>query len=76
MFFRALVLGVVTPLALHQVSAMAVAAFNNENRLRDEANLAAFFKEQGLEVYSPKVDAFRTRVQKAYSGVGSLDGLA
>jgi len=47
-------------------AASAAAAFNNENRLRDEANLVAFFKEQGLQVYEPDVDAFRTKVQKAY----------
>ncbi len=32
----------------------------NENQLVD------FFKEQGLKVYEPDVDAFRTRVQKMY----------
>ncbi|PRD43329.1 C4-dicarboxylate ABC transporter [Phyllobacterium phragmitis] len=41
-------------------------AYNDENRIRDEAELVAFFKEQGLSVYEPNRDAFRERVQKAY----------
>jgi tripartite ATP-independent transporter DctP family solute receptor len=47
-------------------AARAAAQFNNENRLRDEANLVAFFKEQGMQVYPPDVAAFRSRVQKMY----------
>lgn len=47
-------------------AAKAAAQFNNENRLRDEAQLVAFFKEQGMQVYAPDVDAFRSRVQKMY----------
>ena len=31
-----------------------------------EAELGDFFKAQGLKVYSPNLDAFRTQVQKAY----------
>jgi len=51
---------------LVQNAANAAAQFNNENRLRDEANLVAFFKEKGLKVYKPDVAAFRARVQKLY----------
>lgn len=40
--------------------------YNNENRIKDEAELVKFFKEQGLEVYKPDVDAFRKRVQAEY----------
>ncbi len=40
--------------------------FNNENRIKDEEELLEFFKKQGLKVYSPDVDAFRTHVQKVY----------
>jgi TRAP-type C4-dicarboxylate transport system substrate-binding protein len=40
--------------------------WNTENRLKDEAELVAFFKEKGLKVYTPDVDAFRSTVQKAY----------
>ena len=31
-----------------------------------ESELGSFFKAQGLKVYSPNLDAFRTQVQKAY----------
>lgn len=41
-------------------------AFNNENRIKDEKELLAFFKDQGLKVYAPDVEAFRTHVQKVY----------
>ncbi|MEP3279004.1 MAG: sialic acid TRAP transporter substrate-binding protein SiaP [Stappiaceae bacterium] len=37
-----------------------------ETILANEAELVNFFKEQGLQVYTPDVDAFRTRVQKMY----------
>ncbi len=47
-------------------AARAAAQFNNQNRIRDEANLVAFFKDNGLKVYQPDVDAFRARVQKMY----------
>ena len=47
-------------------AAQAAAQFNNENRLRDEAQLVAFFKGKGLNVYEPDVAAFRDRVQKMY----------
>lgn len=40
--------------------------YNNENRIRDEAELVQFFKDQGLDVYKPDVDAFRKRVQAEY----------
>ncbi len=44
----------------------AAVAFNNEKRIQDERELLEFFKGQGLKVYSPDVDAFRTHVQKVY----------
>ncbi len=34
----------------------------------NEAELVSFFEEQGLKVYEPDVDAFRTAVQTAYEG--------
>lgn len=51
-----------------KVLAAAVKArdYNNENRIKDEAELVRFFKEQGLEVYKPDLDAFRKRVQAEY----------
>jgi tripartite ATP-independent transporter DctP family solute receptor len=48
-------------------TAIAVAVkFNNENRIKDEAELLAFFKSQGLKVYAPDQDAFRKHVQEEY----------
>jgi len=35
-------------------------------QLKLEDDLAKFFKDQGLDVYTPDVDAFRSHVQKAY----------
>jgi tripartite ATP-independent transporter DctP family solute receptor len=37
-----------------------------QRQLALESELEAFFKEKGLKVYTPNVDAFRTRVQKMY----------
>jgi tripartite ATP-independent transporter DctP family solute receptor len=37
-----------------------------QRQLKLEAELEAFFKERGLKVYAPDVDAFRAHVQKAY----------
>ena len=47
-------------------AAMAATAYNNENRIKDEAELVQFFKDQGLKVYKPDVDAFRKHVQEMY----------
>ena len=47
-------------------AAQAAAAFNNENRLKEEAQLVEFFKKEGLQVSTPDVNAFRTTVQTAY----------
>lgn len=49
-------------------AAKAARSYNNQNRIRDEAELVAFFKQQGLKVYEPDVAAFRDAVQKAYLG--------
>lgn len=52
-----------------QVSAAAQAAakFNNDNRIREESQLVDFFKQQGLQVSTPDVEAFRKAVQGAYA---------
>ena len=50
-----------------QAAATAAAAFNNENRLKEEAAIVDFFKQQGLTVTTPDVDAFRKAVQSAYA---------
>ncbi len=47
-------------------AAKAAIAYNDENRIKEEAELVEFIKQQGLKVYSPDVDAFRAHVQKAY----------
>ena len=47
-------------------AAQAAAAFNNENRIKEEGQLVDFFKQQGLQVSTPDVDAFRKTVQAAY----------
>jgi TRAP-type transport system periplasmic protein len=49
-----------------RMAADAAAAFNNENRLKEEAQLVEFFKQQGLQVSTPDVDAFRKSVQATY----------
>jgi len=51
-----------------QAAANAAAAFNNENRLKEEAQIVDFFKSQGLTVTTPDVEAFRKHVQAAYAG--------
>ena len=47
-------------------AAEAAAAFNNENRIKEEAELVAFFKKEGLQVTTPDLDAFHKTVQAAY----------
>ena len=47
-------------------AARAAIAFNNENRIKEEAQLVYFFKQQGLQVTTPDVEAFRKTVQAAY----------
>ncbi|TXT35372.1 MAG: TRAP dicarboxylate transporter subunit DctP [Comamonadaceae bacterium] len=47
-------------------AAQAAAAFNNENRLKEEAQLVEFFKKEGLQVSTPDLDAFRKSVQATY----------
>jgi len=50
-----------------QAAADAAAAYNNENRLKEEAQIIDFFKQQGMTVTTPDVDAFRKAVQAAYA---------
>jgi len=44
----------------------AAIAFNNDNRIKEEAQLVDFFKKEGLQVTTPDVEAFRKTVQAAY----------
>ncbi|HET8727470.1 MAG TPA: sialic acid TRAP transporter substrate-binding protein SiaP [Alphaproteobacteria bacterium] len=57
-----------TPEQQDKVMAAAEAAsvYNNENRLKEEAELVEFFRGEGLKVYEPDVDSFREHVQAAY----------
>ncbi len=50
-----------------QAAADAAAAFNNDGRLKEEAQIVDFFKAQGLTVSTPDLDAFRKTVQAAYA---------
>lgn len=49
-----------------KAAAQAAAQFNNENRIKEESQIVDFFKQQGLQVTTPDVDAFRKQVQAAY----------
>ncbi len=50
-----------------QAASNDAAAFNNDNRLKEEAQIVDFFKKEGLTVTTPDVDAFRKAVQAAYA---------
>jgi tripartite ATP-independent transporter DctP family solute receptor len=50
-----------------KAAAQAASAFNNENRIKEEAQIVDFFKQQGLQVTTPDVDAFRKSVQATYA---------
>ena len=39
---------------------------NNENRIKEEAQIVDFFKKEGLQVTNPDLDAFRKAVQASY----------
>ena len=47
-------------------AAQAASAYNNENRIKEESQIVDFFKQQGLQVTTPDLDAFRKTVQGAY----------
>ena len=47
-------------------AALAAAAYNTENRIKEESQLVEFFKKEGLQVTTPDVEAFRKTVQAAY----------
>jgi len=58
-----------TPAQKQNVKAAAVAAaqYNNENRIKEEAQIVDFFKQQGLQVTTPDLDAFHKAVQDSYA---------
>ena len=49
-----------------QAAAQAAAKFNNDNRVKEEAQILEFFKAQGLKVNKPDLEAFRKTVQTTY----------
>jgi tripartite ATP-independent transporter DctP family solute receptor len=49
-----------------QKAADEAAESGRQKQLALEAELEQFFKDKGLKVYTPDLDAFRTQVQKAY----------
>lgn len=50
-----------------RAAAQAAAQYNNENRIKEEGQIVDFFRQQGLQVTSPDVDAFRKAVQDTYA---------
>jgi TRAP-type C4-dicarboxylate transport system substrate-binding protein len=49
-----------------QKAADDAAELGRQRQLKLEGELEQFFKDQGLKVYTPDVEAFRAQVQKAY----------
>ncbi len=49
-----------------KAAAQDAVKYNNENRIKDEASIAGEFKEKGLKITTPNVDAFRKEVQEKY----------
>jgi TRAP-type C4-dicarboxylate transport system substrate-binding protein len=49
-----------------QAAADKAIAWSTEQHLKQETELAESFKQKGLEVYAPDVDAFRAHAQKLY----------
>ncbi len=49
-----------------KAAAQAASIYNNDNRIKEEGQLVDFFKQQGLQVTTPDVDAFRKSVQTTY----------
>ena len=52
--------------AIVQKAADDAAELGRQRQLQLESELEQFFKDQGLKVYTPDVEAFRTRVQQMY----------
>ncbi|MFM7026282.1 MAG: sialic acid TRAP transporter substrate-binding protein SiaP [Limnohabitans sp.] len=50
-----------------KAAATAAAQYNNDNRIKEEAQIVDFFKKEGLQVSTPDLDAFRRSVQDTYA---------
>jgi len=61
-------LAAMSPAQRQKVSAaaQAAAAYNNENRIREEAQIVEFFRKEGLQITTPDLDAFHKSVQQTY----------
>jgi len=61
-------LAAMTPAQRHKVTAaaQAAAAYNNDNRIKEEAQLVEFFRKEGLQITTPDLDAFHKSVQQSY----------
>ena len=61
-------LAAMTPVQRQKVTAAAQAAavYNNDNRIKEEAQLVEFFRKEGLQVTTPDLDAFHKSVQQSY----------
>lgn len=49
-----------------QAAADAAIEWSTDEHLKREEELASFFKEQGLDIYTPDLEAFRSNAQKMY----------
>jgi len=61
-------LAAMTPVQRQKVTAAAQAAavYNNDNRIKEEAQLVEFFRKEGLQVSTPDLEAFHESVQQSY----------
>jgi len=61
-------LAAMTPVQRQKVTAAAQAAavYNNDNRIKEEAQLVEFFRKEGLQITTPDLDAFHKSVQQSY----------
>ncbi len=61
-------LAAMTPAQRQKVTAAAQAAaiYNNDNRIKEEAQLVEFFRKEGLQITTPDLDAFHKSVQQSY----------
>jgi tripartite ATP-independent transporter DctP family solute receptor len=61
-------LAAMSPAQRQKVSAaaQAAAAYNNENRIKEEAQIVEFFRKEGLQITTPDLDAFHKSVQQTY----------
>ena len=50
-----------------KAAAQAASQYNNENRIKEEGQIVDFFKQQGLQVTTPDLEAFRKSVQDTYA---------